>query len=316
MDKLMGGAILLLSVMLLFGCVGGEQEYVTEEGTTPLEEEETTPPAEEEITEAECEASYTYTELPDTGVIGTPVQFSVTSTCAKGKVVGLNIDELQETGGKIGTNDPVTYNFILMPEVEGTKQIMLWSDEDVVYSTTWEVLPLGSTDISGNKNDPVSVKEWIATAFDIENGITVKSVGAYMRRLYSQTLEGSQVIVEIRADNSGEPSENYLATNAIPVTDTTMTENWIYINYPAGVELSPGKYWVVFRVTQENEEQIVSDVVNIHYTFGGDTTVPGNDYTRKMGLEWDNPQRKYVETEWQELAYDRTYSVIISGEEH
>jgi hypothetical protein len=313
MYKLMG--VLLLSIMLLFGCVGGEQEYITEEETAPLEGEETVPVGGEEPIGLGCEPSYEFSELPAQGMIGTPVQFSVISTCAEGKVIGLNIDNRQETGGTIASNEPTTFNFILLPEVEGTKQLVVWSDYDVVYNESWEVLPIGSSDISGNKNDPVSVKEWVATAFEIEGPLTVKSVGAYMRRLYSQTLEGSEVRAEIRMDDGGNPSGNYIAVSSLPVTDTTMTENWIYFNYPEGVELSAGKYWVVFRVTQENEEQIVSDVVNLHYTFGGDTTVPGDEYTRRMTLEWDNSKREYIETSWEPRAYERTYSVIISGKE-
>ncbi len=317
MNRLMGGAILLLSVMLLFGCVGGGQEYVTEEGTTPIGGGETTPIGEvvEDISGLGCEPSYTYSELPETGVIGQPVQLSVTSTCAKGKLIGLNIDGKQESGGKIATNDPVTFNFVLMPEVEGTKKIVLWSDNDSVYSVDWEVLPIGSTDISGNKNDAVSAKEYIAVQFEISGPITAKSVGAYMRRLYSQTLEGSEVIAEIRTDNGGKPSDNYLAISTLPITKPTMTENWIYFNYPEGVRLSSGKYWVVFRVTQESGEQIIGDVANIHYTFSGDTTIPGSEYNKKMNLVWDNTLRKYVETSWEPRAYERTYSVIVSGKE-
>jgi len=316
MNRIIGGTILLLCTMFLFGCIGGQQEYVTEEETTPIQTGQ--PPAQTEQPQPliGCEPEYTVSDLPAKGTIGQTVQLSVTATCAKNRLISLNIDQKQESGGTVPTDEEMTFNFILNPQVEGTKRLVVWSNEEEVYSKNWEVGPLGSADISGTKNDPVSSKEWIATRFDVSGSLNVKSVGAYMKRLYSQTLAGSEVIAEIRADDNGVPSANYIAATTIPITKPTLTENWIYLNYPEGVQLSPGRYWVVFKVMQENDEQIVSDVVNIHYTFSGDTTIPGSDYNRKMNLVWDNSQRKYVETSWEPRAYARTYSVVLSGEEH
>jgi len=144
----------------------------------------------------------------------------------------------------------------------------------------------------------------------------VNSIGSYMRRLYSQTMQHSMVVAQIREDNNGNPGDAYLAQAMIPITDTTMSENWIYLNLAETLELEPGKYWVVFQVTQETQDQIVSDVVNLHYTFGGDTTVPGDGTNKQMKLEWDNNQRKFVKTEWQNVPYERTYSVIVTSDKN
>lgn len=316
-----GKLVLLFGMMLVLfaGCIGAPaEEYVSEGETTPITPEEVPEEEAPVVIPGLCEPSYEFSELPETGVMGQPVQFSVTSTCAEGRVVGLNIDNKQESGGKIATNDPVTFNFVLMPEVEGTKELIVWSDADAIYNESWEVLPIGSTDVSGNKNDPASVKEYVATAFETDIPIDVRSIGVFMKRLYAQTqtMEGSMIVAEIRADNGGNPADNYIAVAQLPIDDITMTENWIYFNFPSTVELGTGKYWVVFRVTQDTQDQIASDVVNVHYTFGGDTTVPGNEYTRHMVLEWDNLERRFVKTSWEPLAYDRTYSVIVSGLEH
>jgi len=312
--------LLSLTFVLFAGCIGGEQQdYITEGQTTPLEQAPAEPAEPEPVAPVEeimCEPSYEYSELPSEAVIGDVLTFSVTSTCAEGKIVGLNIDEKQESGGMISKNDPVTYNFIIALETEGTKSITLWSDNESVYSTTVEVDQIGSTDTSGNKNDPASVKEWIATSFEAEGPVKVKSIGAYMRRLYSQTMQHSMVVAQIRADNNGNPSDNITAESTIPITDTTMSENWIYFNFPEALTLAPGKYWVVFLVTQETQDQIVSDVVNVHYTFGGDTSVPGDGTNKQMKLEWDNSQRKFVKTDWQNVPYERTYSVVVSSETH
>ena len=309
--------LLSLTFVLFAGCIGGEtQDYVTEGETTPIETPVTEPEPVVTPEPACTEVTHDYTPLPEEVTLGEVVTFTVTSTCAKGRIVGLNIDDERETGGQIETNDPVTYNFILAPETVGTKTITLWSDEDSVYTTTIEVKPIGSTDTSGNKNDPASVKEWVATSFEIEGPIKVNSIGSYMRRLYSQTMQHSMIVTQIRADNNGSPASAYLAESTIPITDTTMSENWIYFNLPETLELQPGKYWIVFLVTQETQDQIVSDVVNVHYTFGGDTTVPGDGTNKQMKLEWDNGERRFVETEWQNVPYERTYSVIVTSATH
>ncbi len=316
-----GKLVFVLGLMLIVfaGCIGAPaEEYVTEGETTPITAGEGEAPPTVEPPSPFCSSSYEFSELPAKGVIGEVVQFSVTSTCASGKTVTLNIDSKKETGGLIATNDPVTFNFVLMPEVEGTKELIVWVDDEAVYSESWEVLPIGSTDTSGNKNDPASVKDYVATSFELENSITVRSVGAYMRLLYgqTQTLEGSEIVVDIRRDDGGNPASDYIALSQRPINDATMTNNWIYFNFEDGVTLSPGKYWAVFRVTQESQDQIVSDIVNIHYTFGGDTTVPGNEYTRHMNLDWSSQERRFVKTEWKPLAYERAYAIVISGKEH
>lgn len=310
--------LLSLTFVLFAGCIGGEtQDYVTEGETTPIEETE--PTQTEPVVEATdtcTKVIHDYTPLPEEVTMGDVLTFTVVSTCAEGRIVGLNIDEEYESGGQITTNDEVTYNFIIAAETAGTKEITLWSNDDAVYQTELVVKPIGSTDTSGNKNDPASVKEWIATSFEIEGPVKVNSIGSYMRRLYSQTMQHSMVVAQIREDNNGNPGDAYLAQAMIPITDTTMSENWIYLNLAETLELEPGKYWVVFQVTQETQDQIVSDVVNLHYTFGGDTTVPGDGTNKQMKLEWDNNQRKFVKTEWQNVPYERTYSVIVTSDKN
>ncbi len=309
-----------LFFLVLGGCISGPSGgNITEESPIRLnvsENENQLPVITQPSQSEQCEPTYQFSELPTNGILGRSARFSVTSRCASGKTIILNIDEKREIGGQITNDDPVVFNFILLPAREGTKQLVVWSDNDVIYNRTWVVVPLGSMDTSGNKNDPVSVKEWIATRFDIDGTVNVKSVGAYMKRLYSQTMQSSMVVAEIHPDDNGRPGENQLAVSIIPITETTLTANWIYFNFPQTVTLERGSYWVVFRVTQETQDQIVSDVVNIHYTFNGDTTKPASNNIKKMNLQWDNSKRRFAETSWEPLAYDRTYAVILSGVEH
>ncbi|VVC01786.1 Uncharacterised protein [uncultured archaeon] len=174
--------------------------------------------------------------------------------------------------------------------------------------------PIGSQDTGGSKNDAVSIKEWLATSFTVQGALPVKSVGVYMKRLYTETLKNSFVVMELHADDNGKPAAAALAASTQPITRPTLSENWIWFNLDNAATLQPGKYGVVFKVDQESDS-LVSDVVNVHYV-STDSTKPGNDYTRRMLLEWDNNARVYKQTTWDPLAYDRTYAVVVSGLAH
>ncbi|MEM2908745.1 MAG: hypothetical protein QW590_01800 [Candidatus Bilamarchaeaceae archaeon] len=311
--------IILVASLLLFGCLeqfgaGTQSQATVSEGNAvpqeseKQEEVETQQTAQEE--REECVPAYTFSKL-EKGTLSKETVLAVSASCASGKIISLHVDDEMVAQQTISTNNPAVLNFILVPKRDGTRTIEVRANNNIVYSSQWDVAPLGSMDTSGNKNDPASVKEKIATAFDIDSGITVKRIGAYMRRLYSNTLQNSYVVAEIRADSNGNPASSHVAKTRIPITTPTMSERWVWFNFENGVTLQPGRYWVVFGVEQETEN-IVSDVVNIHYV-AEDTTVPGNNYTRKMALEWDNNKRTYVETEWQPLSYDRRYAVVLSA---
>jgi hypothetical protein len=231
--------------------------------------------------------------------------------CANGKTIALYVDGTKLIGQPVESNDAATLTFRIIPKTDETKTVELKADDEVIYSKQVAISPIGSKDTSGNKNDAISAKEWIASSFDIENGITVRRIGAYMKRLYSNTLKDSVVIAELHRDDGGKPASAYLEKTTVPITTPTLTENWIWFKFSNGAELQPGKYWVVFKVDQ-GPGAIVSDVANIHYT-AKDTQTAGNDYTRQMTLEWSDAESKYRETAWQPLPYDRTYAVIVSA---
>ena len=131
--------------------------------------------------------------------------------------------------------------------------------------------------------------------------------------MYSNTLEDTYIIAEIRLDNNGEPGEEVLASSMLSIDETTMSENWIWFNFAEPVELAPpGRQWVVFSIDYPD---LVSDVVNIHYV-GEDTLAEPNDYTKRMLLEWSDDEREFVKTEWEQLTYDKQFAVVLSGLEH
>jgi len=310
---------LILASLLVFGCIGGEQPVV-EEGDTVTENtsddttEETTEEETEEVEEADCEPSYTISELSD-GIFSKGTPFVVNAECAGGKTVALYIGEQKVSEQAISTNNAAVLNFLLAPKSEGFKDIEVKVDGETIYTAEWYVAPLGSQDISGSKNEDISSRKWVAVKYHIDSFVEAKSIGAYMKRLYGNTLEDTYVAAEIRPDNEGEPGDTVLATSLVPITDTTMSYNWIWFDFPDAVGLATGNnYWVVFRI---DYPELVSDTVNIHYV-GEDNLAPANDYTLRNLLEWSDSEREYVETEtgWQEMTYDKEFAIVISGLEH
>ncbi len=307
---------LILASLLIFGCVGGEAEFVEEGDTVTETGQETvdggTTQETVETGDSDCEPSYMVLEL-GVGVFSKGTPFGVSAECAGGKTVALYVDSEKIAEQEINTNNPTVLNFVLIPKTEGTKTVEVKVDGETVHGVSWPVIPLGSQDISGNKNEDVSSRKWIAISYHVDSRVEVKSVGAYMKRLYSNTLKDTYVVAEIRSDNNGEPGDEILASSTLPIEETTMTENWIWFNFDEPVELAPpGIHWVVFRIDYSD---LVSDVVNIHYV-GEDTLSEPNDHTKRMLLEWDDDARKFVKTEWQELSYDKEFSVVLSGLEH
>ncbi len=263
--------------------------------------------------EQQCEPSYSAT-LPEKGKMGGQAVVSVTASCAKGKTVSAYLGSTKIAQQTINSDEATVVTLNMPLKSDGTGTLRVDVDGKMIAMGDIEVSPLGSDDTSGTKNNAFSIKEWIANGFEAQGDITVKSIGVYMRRLYSNTLQNSYVIIEVRPDDGNKPGDTVLATTYKPIEQITMNERWIWFNFDDAVELAEGKYWLVFRVDQENKA-LVSDVANIHYV-GEDTTKPAGWNIKKMQLEWDARQEKYLYTSWEPLSYDRAYSILISSQEH
>lgn len=305
--------LMLLSMILLFGCVdlsGGTTEPGTGSQETEVTEQES---GEEGIvikTEEEtCDASYAFSKLSP-GVFSESVPFAVTATCAKGKYVSIYLNDRLLVQKSVSTNDPEILDFDLSARSDGTNDLEVKAGSEVVYSETWDVLPLGSTDTRGKDYDQVSNKKWIATALDVDNIVDVNSIGAYMKRLEYHTLQDSYIVAEIRADVNNNPSDEYISKVSLPITDATMTENWLYFNLARTATLEPGRYWVVFYVIKE-EPTIVGDTVNLHY-IALDNTVPPDGKAKQMSLSWSDSSRNWEQSTWEHSKFKKTYSVFLS----
>ncbi len=294
---------------LLFGCMGqpaAPQEPadnvsdgvgVTEDGqpyTGPL-----------------CEPDYSFSELSD-AALSEALEFRVTAACADGKKVSLLLDD--ETVGTydVSGNEQVIINFELVAKKDGTRDVKVLADEESVYHSQWEVAPLGNSDYSPTDYDSISIKDWKAYSFDVDNSIKLTNIKAFLRRLYTQVKPGTTITFEVRNDANGNPAGGVVASVSQPLDVATLNEKWLTFEFDEAVSLGEGTYWLVIKVVQ-TDDNLVSDVVNLYY-LPVDKESPGNDYTKRMRLEWDDEEESYFETSWEPLPFDKNYAVVISAE--
>ncbi|MDD5172013.1 MAG: hypothetical protein PHF60_03170 [Candidatus ainarchaeum sp.] len=298
--------LVLLTAFLLFGCFGiggGGTGSAGQTGTPQLPG--TTPPVEQ------CSPSYSFSELGD-GMLSKTATIVATVTCAAGKELTVSLDGKVVKTTSVDTNatTPVTLEFA--PTKDGTVSVEVKSGGESVFSRDWNVKPLGNENTIGLETDGVSFKEWRAMAVDVENTITPGRIRAFMKRMSFQTQPSTTLIVEMRSDNNGNPG-NVVASVTKPFTVVTQTENWINFDFDSKPTLAPGKYWIVFKVQQTEDVNLVSDVAYVHYV-SVDKQAPGNDYTREMKLSVNEQTGFASETSWQPLSYDREYSVILTSD--
>jgi hypothetical protein len=299
--------LVLLAAFLLFGCfgIGGGGKNGT--GTPEVPQlPGTTPPVEQ------CSPSYSFSELGD-GMLSKTATIVATVTCAAGKQLTVSLDGEVVKTTSVDTNatTPVTLEFA--PTTDGTVNVVVKSDSESVFSREWSVKPLGNENTIGLETDGVSFKEWKAMAVDVENTITPGRVRAFMKRISFKVQPSTNLIVQIRSDSNGNPG-NVIASVTKPFTVATQTDNWINFDFDSKPTLAPGRYWIVMKVEQTEDVNLVSDVAYIHYV-SVDKQAPGNDYTREMKLSVNEQTGFASETSWQPLSYDREYSIILTSGE-
>lgn len=258
-----------------------------------------------------CEApSYSFSSIDD-GTFSQASELVATVTCGGGKKLTVTLDGEKVDSATIDTNATIPVKFDVVGIKDGTLKLVVDADGETVLSRDWEVIPLGDADTSGLEYDGVSFREWRAMAVDVENEVEAGQVRIYMKRMQYRTQPNTNIIVELRNDIGGKPGAP-VASVTRPITVTTLTENWIKFDFDPKPTLSPGTYWIVVMVEQTEEVTLVSDVTNIHYV-SIDKQTEGNDYTKEMKLNVDEKTGEATETAWQELSYDRVYTIVLSS---
>lgn len=308
--------LLFLFSVFLFGCIqlpGGISEDVVKNATNAANPDKLNNKIVDiASSEEKCEPSYSVS-IPAKGKLGDYGAVSVKADCAEGKTISVYYDGSKIEEKAISQkNEELLFNIPFTSD--GKIRIEVAADNAPIKSQDVSVAAIGNNDTSDSNHDAFSSKEYIASGFETKASIGIKSVGLYVKKLYSNTLKNSYAIVEIRKDNNGVPASSPLALSYVPIEKLSMNPRWIWFNFNNTVSLSPGRYWVVLRVDQE-EPNIVSDVGNIHYV-AKDTETPAGPFVKKMELEYNTKKQKYEETEWEPVAYDRVYTILISAQSH
>jgi hypothetical protein len=297
-------ALFVLTAMLLLGCTGSQGSPPAGGGSQQA------PSAPSGGSQDGCTPSYSFSDIAD-GTLSQMTSLVGSVTCAANKTieVKLNGNTVASVTPETDAVQPVKLEFA--PVADGTNKLTVESDGEVVFSRDWNVVPLGSSDIKGVENDAVSFKEWRAMAVDVGSPINAGRVRAYIKRLDFKTQPGTNIIVQLRKDSGGAPGE-LVSSVKTPINATTLSENWLNFDFPDKPALSKGTYWIVFKIEQTQDVNLVSDRINIHYV-PNDKQAPGNDYTREMILDVDLKSGLASETQWQPLSYDRTYAIVLQS---
>jgi hypothetical protein len=155
--------------------------------------------------------------------------------------------------------------------------------------------------------------EWRAISFSIDKSISVSKVRAYVRGLITEVRPDTKIVAEIRSDNAGRPAQGILAVAKKPINATTMSSNWLNLEFSPTLELSPGKYWVVMKLEQPSGIGKAGDRLYLHYGLV-DTNGEGNAQNEQMILNFDDSNGNLSETVWTKLPYDKTYAITIHGQ--
>ncbi len=294
--------LLILAGLLVFGCTGPSAPSGGQPSVPGLPG--TQPPA------AACSPSYSFSELQD-GRLSDTATLTATVTCAAGKKIAVKLDGAEVASQTPATNATQPLQLEFGAPDDGTLKLTVEADGETVFSRDWNVVPLGSDDTKGLENDAVSFKEWRAMAVDVENTISPGRVRLFLKRIDFRTQPGTQIVVEIRDDDNGNPGD-VVASVKRPINATTLSDNWLNFDFAEKPALQPGRYWVALRIDQTESISVVSDSINIHYV-AVDKQSPGNDYTRQMMLDVDPKTGQGSETQWVPLSYDREYTIVLTS---
>jgi len=300
-----------IMVMLLFGCLGTPETKPTTTGNTTIGTNLTqnTSTAGKVTTDTNCNPEYTYGTMT-AATLGDSGTFTISTKCAVGKQISVAVDGTVSATKTVSSN-PETLTYSLAAKKDGTIVVTVGVDGTQTHATNWTISEIGFKKTSTMDNDALSLKRWAGMQFSTSNAITVKTVKAYMKILGKVTHPDTDVIAEIRNDQNGKPGSTVLGSSTLAIGNFTVNERWISFPLATAATLSPGKYWVIMKVTTDGGDLIVDDVY-WQYVSDDKTKVP-NDHVMEMTLTRNSQTQTWEETTWQKLTYDRDYSYTISA---
>jgi hypothetical protein len=298
--------VILLAAILIFGCVNPvtpKSGTTTGAQTTPSGGTTVGQPAES------CTQSQTFSDL-GSGVLSKTTELVATVTCAAGKNVVVKVDGNAAATAQVSTNATQEIKLGIPATTDGTHKVTVEIGGETLLSKDWLVKPLGTQDIKGLETDAVSFKEWRAIAVDIDNPISAARVKAYVKTQQFHLQPNSNILLEVRKDNGAKPGD-LVGSVRNPISSVTQTDNWVNFDFDPALSLSPGRYWLVLKVEQTEDVNLVSDLVQLHYVTV-DKTASGNDHTSQMLLSVNEKTGVASESQWTPLNYDKEYNIVLT----
>ncbi len=303
--------VLLICAMLVAGCaMPGAQKSGGTSGGTPKGGGNSGGGIQIPGTVASCVQSQSFSALAP-GTLGKTTELTATVECAGGMSMVAKVDGKAVSTVPVASNASQQVKLGIPASSDGAHTVSVEIGGSEQFSSDWTVAPLGFSELSGLETDAFSFKEWRAVAVDIENPISAARVRAYVKTQQFSLQPNSNVLMEIRSDSGGNPGSLVTSVRQ-PIRVVTQTDNWVNFDPDEPVTLSPGRYWIVFKVEQTEEVNLVSDLVQLHYVTI-DKTAPGNDHTRQMLLDVDPKSGLASETQWTALPYDKEYDVVLTS---
>jgi hypothetical protein len=232
-------------------------------------------------------------------------------TCVAGESVVAKVDGVAVASASVTTNATQEVKLGIPAKEDGAHKVTVEIGGTPLFSNDWSVKPLGTTDIKGLETDAISFKEWRGIAVDIDNPITAARVRAYVKTQQFHLQPSSQILMEIRKDNGGKPGD-IVAYVRQPIKAVTQTDNWLNFDLDPAKTLESGRYWIVMKVEQTEDVNLVSDLVQLHYVVV-DKTASGNDHTTQMLLNVDEKTGMASESSWTPLNYDKEYNIVLTA---
>jgi hypothetical protein len=296
--------VFLLAAMLIFGCTS---PATPKPGGTPGGT--TTPGGSTQPAEV-CTPSQTFSDL-GAGTLSKSSELVATVTCAAGKSVVVKVDGVQVLAKSVTTNATQEVKLDIPAATDGKHKVTAEIGGESLFSSDWNVKPLGTPDLKGLETDAISFREWRGIAVDVDNPITAARVKAYLKTQQFKTQPNSHILMEIRKDKGGSPGD-IVASVRKPISTVTQTDNWINFDLDPAQTLEAGRYWLVLKIEQTEDVNLVSDLVQLHYVIV-DKTASGNDHNTQMLLNFDTKSGLASESQWTPLNYDKEYNIVLTA---
>lgn len=147
---------------------------------------------------------------------------------------------------------PLAYNCRMYPRnTSGRARVPIESRDGIKYyfAPVGEAVSTQQTSVTGATDQAIGLTAWLAQSFSAGSTGALSKIELNLKKNTSDDV----VVVEIREDNSGTPSETILATSAVPNRDVADSgASYVAFRFPNAPMLTSGTtYWIIVRLQEK-----------------------------------------------------------------